>query len=132
MKVLSCLLLVVGVAGAAAAATPTAISASWVGIPAWTDCCGCTYTQGQKVTDGSLASRYRALQTFTNTCRAGWAPAAAASLWTLDGHCATPTPTTAARPTPTPTPTARASTPTPTATTPFCPTETPPPTPATT
>jgi hypothetical protein len=98
-------LLLVGVllAGAARAG-----AASCTGIPAWTDCCGCAYSSGQKVTyQGSL---YQAAQTFTNTCTAGWTPSAAHSLWTLTGACtATPTvtrtstPTATATRTPTPT-----------------------------
>src|SRR5207249_11990441 len=73
-------------------ATPTATattsgSGACSGVAAWTDCCGCTYTAAQKVTYGSPASIYHATQTFTNTCGAGWNPAAVPTLWTLDGAC---------------------------------------------
>jgi fibronectin type 3 domain-containing protein len=64
------------------------------GVPAWSDCCGCTYTVGQKVTFS--LSLYHAAQTFTNTCGANWTPSAVPSLWARDGNCidaATPTPT---------------------------------------
>src|SRR6185436_10682078 len=82
-------------------ATPTATATSstggtCTGVAAWADCCGCTYTAGQKVTYGSPASLYHATQTFTNTCGAGWNPAAVSSLWRLDGSCSgagTATPT---------------------------------------
>jgi hypothetical protein len=93
------------------------------GVAAWTDCCGCTYSQGQKVTFGSPAAEYHALSTFTNTCGAGWTPAAVPSLWALDGACGgTPTPTVTKTPTPTLSPTATPTathTPTPTATVAF-------------
>jgi subtilase family serine protease len=71
-------------------ATPTPTSGTGGicnGVPAWTDCCGCTYTLGQQVTYGSPASLYKAAQTFTNTCGAGWTPNAVSSLWTPVGGC---------------------------------------------
>src|SRR5207245_1386953 len=51
-------------------ATPTATSSGsglCGSVSAWVDCCGCTYTMGQKVTYGSPSSLYHAAQTFTNT-----------------------------------------------------------------
>jgi hypothetical protein len=92
-----------GFAGEARAITPTPTPAGICsGVPAWTDCCGCTYTKDQKVTYGSPASRFHVVQTFTNACGAGWNPPAAASLFALDGACGTATATpTAVTPTPT-------------------------------
>jgi hypothetical protein len=66
-------------------ATPTSAGGSCTGVAAWTDCCGCSYASGQKVTYGG--SQYHANSTFTNTCGAGWNPAAVPSLWTRDGGC---------------------------------------------
>src|SRR5688572_24499219 len=86
------------------APAPAAAQVSCSGVPAWKDCCGCTYTAGQRVVYGSPSARFHALQTFRNTCGAGWTPKAATSLWARDGSCPTPTPTT--RPTPTATATA--------------------------
>jgi hypothetical protein len=92
-------------------AMASAASVSCTGVAAWTDCCGCSYTAGQVVTYGSPASRYHAAQTFTNTCGAGWNPAAVLALWTLDGSCGTTATATAtaAGPTPTRAPTATAT-----------------------
>src|SRR5207248_2041411 len=60
------------------------------GVAAWTDCCNCRYTEGQKVTFGG--SLYHAAQSFTNTCEAGWKPSLAPSLWSLNGTCIVPLP----------------------------------------
>jgi chitinase len=100
-----CLLVGLMAAGPVSAATVTC-----TGVAAWVDCCGCSYSAGQQVTFGSPASRYHAAQTFTNTCGAGWNPAAVQALWTLDGSCGSATPTaTSTGPTPTRAPTATAT-----------------------
>jgi len=79
------------------------------GKPAWTDTCNMVYTIGNQYTyQGSL---YQVRQTYTNTCGAGWTPAAVGSLWSLVGTCTTGATATAttARATPTPTNSARAT-----------------------
>jgi hypothetical protein len=94
LAALLCATALLGLPGEVAAVTPTPTPAGFCsGVPAWTDCCGCTYSVGQKVTYGSPASRYHVVQTFTNTCGAGWNPQAVASLWALDGACGTVTAT---------------------------------------
>jgi hypothetical protein len=81
---------------------------SCTGVAAWADCCGCSYPAGQQVTYNNV--RYHATQTFTNTCGAGWNPAAVPSLWASDGTCSTSATATATRTaTPTSTRTATAT-----------------------
>jgi hypothetical protein len=87
----------------AAFAVPAAAQVTCAGVAAWTDCCGCTYTQGQPVTYNN--SRYHAVQTFKNSCGAGWNPGAVSSLWALDGSCSSARATATATATRTPTPT---------------------------
>jgi hypothetical protein len=94
-----------------AGATTASAQVSCTGVPAWTDCCGCQYAINTQVVYSN--SRYHARQTFTNTCGAGWNPAAVGSLWMVDGACgasATPTATTPPRATATTAPRSTATT----------------------
>jgi hypothetical protein len=83
---------------------------SCTGKPAWTDGCNQVYTIGNQYTYQN--SLYQVRQTYTNTCGAGWTPAAVGSLWTLVGACSgtAATPTTAPRATATTAPRATATT----------------------